>query len=58
MELNELLMPTRVLTGYIPGAEALTAVQALAWKLKDKKHDLIYLLDRASKLCLIHTSLF
>jgi len=51
-------MPTRVLTGYIPGAEALTAVQALAWKLKDKKHDLIYLLDRASKLCLIHTSLF
>ncbi|KAF8202356.1 bud site selection protein 16 [Pholiota molesta] len=36
MERNELLMPTRLLTGYIPGAEAL---------LKHAKPSLVYLLD-------------
>lgn len=46
METNELLMPTRLLTGYIPGAEALTAVAQLAQKLKATKEGLIYLLDR------------
>ncbi|KIK04610.1 hypothetical protein K443DRAFT_92818 [Laccaria amethystina LaAM-08-1] len=45
METNELLMPTRLLTGYIPGAEALTAVAQLAQKLKATKEGLIYLLD-------------
>ncbi|TFK39690.1 bud site selection protein 16 [Crucibulum laeve] len=45
MEHNELLMPTRLLTGYIPGAEALSAVSQLAKKLKHAKPSLIYLLD-------------
>lgn len=63
MEQNELLMPTRLLTGssnsyapisddqhtvgYIPGAEALSAVEKLASKLKHSRPSLIYLLDRA-----------
>ena len=69
MEHNELLMPTRLLTGiddffwifkldfffallstifigYIPGAEALSAIHKLAEKLKRSKPNLIYLLDR------------
>ncbi|TFK21779.1 bud site selection protein 16 [Coprinopsis marcescibilis] len=45
MEQNELLLPSRLLTGYIPGAEALSAVQALAQKLKNSKPSLLYLLD-------------
>ncbi|KAH9479249.1 Putative pyridoxal kinase C6F6.11c [Psilocybe cubensis] len=45
MEHNELLRPTRLLTGYIPGAEALSAVEKLAKKLKHSKPSLIYLLD-------------
>lgn len=32
--------------GYIPGAEALTAIGQLAAKLKKRKPELIYLLDR------------
>ena len=61
MEHNEILRPTRLLTGqtdapildlannyagYIPGAEALSAVEKLASKLKHAKPSLIYLLDR------------
>lgn len=64
MEQNELLMPTRLLTGtsieilrayhapiyalsgYIPGAEALSAVEKLATKLKHARPSLTYLLDR------------
>ncbi|SJL13827.1 related to pyridoxal kinase [Armillaria ostoyae] len=45
MEANGLLSPTRLLTGYIPGAEALTAIGQLAAKLKKRKPELIYLLD-------------
>ncbi|KAG5643057.1 hypothetical protein DXG03_001614 [Asterophora parasitica] len=45
MEFNELLAPTRLLTGYIPGAEGLSAVAGLARKLKKEKPELIYLLD-------------
>ncbi|KAF5340954.1 hypothetical protein D9611_005844 [Ephemerocybe angulata] len=45
MEQNELLMPTRLLTGYIPGAEALSAVEKLASKLKHARPSLTYLLD-------------
>ncbi|RXW24856.1 hypothetical protein EST38_g1023 [Candolleomyces aberdarensis] len=41
MEQNELLMPTRLLTG----AEALSAVEKLASKLKHSRPSLIYLLD-------------
>lgn len=67
MEHNELLMPTRLLTGnpiffapqfkvlspnhilgYIPGADALSAIHKLAEKLKQRKPNLIYLLDRMS----------
>ena len=48
METNELLVPTRLLTGYIPGAEALIAVAQLAQKLKATKEGLTYLLDRTS----------
>ncbi|KAJ3854280.1 Ribokinase-like protein [Lentinula lateritia] len=45
MEFNELLCPTRVLTGYIPNAEALTAVASLVEKLRKQNPELIYLLD-------------
>ncbi|KAF8075216.1 Ribokinase-like protein [Lyophyllum atratum] len=45
MEGNELMEPTRLLTGYVPGAEGLSAVAGLARKLKDDKPELIYLLD-------------
>ncbi|KAF8159288.1 Ribokinase-like protein [Crassisporium funariophilum] len=45
MEGNELMMPTRLLTGYIPGAEALSAVEKLVKRLKETKDELIYLLD-------------
>ena len=47
MEQNELLSPERLLTGYIPGAEATAAVTALAVKLRERDPNLIYLLDRA-----------
>ena len=47
MEQNELLSPERLLTGYIPGAEATAAVTALAAKLRERDPNLIYLLDRA-----------
>ncbi|THU94915.1 bud site selection protein 16 [Dendrothele bispora CBS 962.96] len=45
LELNELLNPSRLLTGYVPNAEALTAVAELASKLKKQKPDIIYMLD-------------
>ncbi|KIY72037.1 Ribokinase-like protein [Cylindrobasidium torrendii FP15055 ss-10] len=45
MEANELLRPSRLLTGYIPGAEALSAVHNQAVKLKHHNPDLIYVLD-------------
>jgi pyridoxine kinase len=46
LEQNELLMPTRLLTGYIPGAESLSAVERITKKLKAEGPGLIYLLDR------------
>ena len=46
MEQNGLLMPERLLTGYVPGAEATAAVAALAQRLRDRDPRLIYLLDR------------
>ncbi|KAI0364540.1 Ribokinase-like protein [Pilatotrama ljubarskyi] len=45
MELNELLQQERLLTGYVPGAEATAAVAALARKLRERNLELIYLLD-------------
>ncbi len=48
MEQNELLVPERLLTGYVPGAEATAAVTGLAKTLRERKPDLIYLLDRMS----------
>ncbi|KAI0765649.1 Ribokinase-like protein [Trametes elegans] len=45
MEQNELLQPERLLTGYVPGAEATAAVTALAKKLRERNPELIYLLD-------------
>jgi pyridoxine kinase len=39
-------MTNRKIIGYIPGAEALSAVERLASKLKHAKPSLIYLLDR------------
>ncbi|EGN96899.1 hypothetical protein SERLA73DRAFT_111680 [Serpula lacrymans var. lacrymans S7.3] len=45
MEQNGLLLPSRLLTGYIPEAKALTAVSELATKLKRDSPDIIYLLD-------------
>ena len=46
MEANELLAPGRLLTGYVPGAEATAAVTALARRLRARDPQLIYLLDR------------
>lgn len=45
MEQNGLLRPERLLTGYIPGGEALSAVLSLARSLREKNPELIYLLD-------------
>ncbi|KAF9528947.1 bud site selection protein 16 [Crepidotus variabilis] len=45
MEQNELLRPARILTGYIPGGEALSAVKELVAKLKHQKPTIMYLLD-------------
>ncbi|KAL1692779.1 Ribokinase-like protein [Schizophyllum commune] len=45
MEKNELLAQDRLLTGYIPGAEALSAVADFATKLKEGNPKAIYLLD-------------
>ncbi|TFK75044.1 Ribokinase-like protein [Pluteus cervinus] len=45
MEMNELLVPQRLLTGYIPGAEGLSAVAGLVRRIKAEKPNLIYLLD-------------
>ncbi|KAI0339686.1 bud site selection protein 16 [Trametopsis cervina] len=45
MEGNRLLRPERLLTGYIPGGEALSAVADLVHKLRESTPDLIYLLD-------------
>ncbi|KLO09547.1 bud site selection protein 16 [Schizopora paradoxa] len=45
MEQNGLLSPSRLLTGYIPGGEALTVIAQLAKKLRSNNPDLIYLLD-------------
>ncbi|KAJ7777342.1 Ribokinase-like protein [Mycena metata] len=45
LERNQLLLPDRLLTGYIPGAEGLSAVADLVDKLKSKRPELIYLLD-------------
>ncbi|KAG6868053.1 hypothetical protein C0993_007912 [Termitomyces sp. T159_Od127] len=45
LESNELMIPTRLLTGYVPSAEGLSAVANLARKLKSERPSLIYLLD-------------
>ncbi|EKM81556.1 hypothetical protein AGABI1DRAFT_105107 [Agaricus bisporus var. burnettii JB137-S8] len=45
LEENELLAPTRLLTGYIPDAESLSAVNRIVQKLKEERPGLIYLLD-------------
>ena len=52
MEQNKLLVFGRLLTGYIPGAEATAAVTALAKRLRERNPDLIYLLDRAFAVAL------
>lgn len=50
LELNEILMPTRVLTGYIPTGELLRAVEEKIVQLKRTKPSITYLLDRMSSL--------
>ncbi|EKM50702.1 uncharacterized protein PHACADRAFT_264129 [Phanerochaete carnosa HHB-10118-sp] len=45
MEKNHLLQPERLLTGYIPGSEALSVVLSLAQKLTENNPEIIYLLD-------------
>ncbi|KAL5513368.1 BUD16 [Sanghuangporus vaninii] len=45
MEANGLLTQERIVTGYIPGAEALSVVARLVKKVKLKNPDIIYLLD-------------
>lgn len=46
---NGLVNYARLLTGYIPGAEALAAVSAQVQRMKKERGDLIYLLDRTCK---------
>jgi pyridoxine kinase len=50
LELNGLLKPTRVLTGYIPSRDVLRAVGNVIVQLKQTKPDIIYLLDRVLSL--------
>jgi len=45
LEANGLLNPSRLLTGYVPGAESLNAVRDFAQRLGDKIPGLIYLMD-------------
>ncbi|ETW79061.1 hypothetical protein HETIRDRAFT_435557 [Heterobasidion irregulare TC 32-1] len=45
MEQNGFLRPSRLLTGYVPGAAALSVVADLAVKLRKQNPELIYLLD-------------
>ncbi|KAF7370951.1 Phos-pyr-kin domain-containing protein [Mycena sanguinolenta] len=45
LERNHLLLPTRLLTGYIPGAEPLLVVADIVEKLKSERPNLIYVLD-------------
>ncbi|KAJ7807287.1 Ribokinase-like protein [Mycena olivaceomarginata] len=45
LQRNQLLLPDRLLTGYIPGAEGLLVVADLVEKLKSEKPDLVYVLD-------------
>ncbi|KAG8980897.1 putative pyridoxal kinase, partial [Tulasnella sp. 427] len=45
MEDNDLMHPSRVLTGYIPGSEALKVVAELVKELKASKPSLPYILD-------------
>lgn len=47
---NELLLPTRILTGYFHGAEIMRAVENVIKDLKQTKPDIIYLLDRKRAL--------
>jgi pyridoxine kinase len=46
MQQSGVLIPGRLLTGYIPNAESLSAVHELVKKLKTTNADLLYLLDR------------
>ncbi|KIJ55580.1 hypothetical protein M422DRAFT_24152 [Sphaerobolus stellatus SS14] len=45
MEKNGLLNPSRVLTGYVPGAEALTVISGVIQRLREQNPNIIYLLD-------------
>jgi len=45
MEQNGFLSQERLLTGYVPGAEALATVKDIAARIRSKNPDLIYLLD-------------
>ncbi|KIY49921.1 Ribokinase-like protein [Fistulina hepatica ATCC 64428] len=45
MHENELINPARILTGYIPGAEALSTIADIVQKLIDEDPSRIYLLD-------------
>lgn len=46
MQQSGVLVPDRLLTGYIPNAESLGSVHELVKKLKISNPNLIYLLDR------------
>jgi pyridoxine kinase len=43
---NDLIAYSRVLTGYVPGAEALRVVAEQIEKMKADNPDIIYVLDR------------
>ncbi|KAL4250746.1 pyridoxine kinase family protein [Pleurotus pulmonarius] len=45
MKQNELLTQKRLVTGYVPGAEGLSAVRDLVRELKETEPELIYILD-------------
>ncbi|KAF8515963.1 Ribokinase-like protein [Gautieria morchelliformis] len=45
MEKNGLLNPSRLLTGYVPGVEALTVISKIVRRLRRRNPELVYLLD-------------
>lgn len=53
MQQTGVLVPDRLLTGYIPNADSLGSVRKLVKKLKFSNPNLIYLLDREHYLHLV-----
>jgi pyridoxine kinase len=46
LETNGLAEYDKILTGYVPGAEALEVVEKRIQAMKDRNPDIVYILDR------------